>query len=247
MRAMRKDRGFTLVEVLMAVFIGLILLAAVYVSMTTGQRSSAGVERKVAAQQDVRAALDVMAMEVSMASYNPNFIPAGVWREPPIPTATNPCTGASLNQGWKGIQEAGPTGITVEMDILRSNAIGDNPNEIIRYALSGQSVVRNTNCGGDETFLGANPLLPAGTNTVRVINGALGINNGNGLPAIFRYYNGRQPAQELFPDTTPTDVVNIRRIDITLGVETEERDPSTHQRRRMIYSTSVLVRNHVLN
>ena len=83
MNDFRKDKGFTLVEILMAVFIGLILLGAVYVSMNSGQRSSAGVERKVAAQQDVRAALEVMAMEISMASFNPNFMPAGIWKNPP--------------------------------------------------------------------------------------------------------------------------------------------------------------------
>ncbi len=60
-------------ELLFALFVGGLLMSAVYLTMISGQKSSTGVERKVAAQQDVRAALDIMAMEIGMASYNPNF------------------------------------------------------------------------------------------------------------------------------------------------------------------------------
>ncbi len=91
----------------------------------------------------------------------------------------------------------------------------------------------------------------AGTRTVRVRNNTMGINNSAGVPAVFRYYNGQNPPQELLIDTiagTGTNLIrDIRRIDIALGVETEEVDPTTHLPRQMIYSTSVLVRNHVLN
>jgi len=82
---------------------------------------------------------------------------------------------------------------------------------------------------------------------VNVINGPAGINNGDStpVPAIFRYYNSS--GNELFPSTTPADIPNIRRINITLAVETEEADPSTQRRRQMNYSTSVLVRNHGIN
>jgi len=78
MKDIRKDKGFTLVELLMAVFIGLILLSAVYVSISSGQRSSVGIDRRVAAQQDVRGALQTMGIELSMASFNPNFF-SGIW------------------------------------------------------------------------------------------------------------------------------------------------------------------------
>lgn len=46
------------------------------------------------------------------------------------------------------------------------------------------------------------------------------------------------------PEADPTLIPNIRRVDITLGVETDEVDPNTQQGRRMIYSSSVIVRNH---
>jgi type II secretory pathway pseudopilin PulG len=237
-----------LIEILVALFISSIVLAAIYISMASAYRSTTGVERKIAAQQDVRVALDMMAMETSMASYNPNFIAGGIWKNPPN-GSSNPCVAASSHQTWKGIQEATPTSITVQMDIGESNDIGDNPNEIIRYSFDAgnESVFRNPNCGGDVSFLGDITGAPAGTRTVRVINNALGIKNGNNVPAIFRYFDSKDPATELYPDINPSDIPNIRRIDITLGVETEDVAPNTGQRKRMIYSTSVLVRNHAPN
>ncbi len=41
--------------------------------------------------------------------------------------------------------------------------------------------------------------------------------------------------------------IGVSTMVMDLAVETEERDPSTNQFRQMIYSTSVLVRNHAIN
>ena len=74
----------------------------------------------------------------------------------------------------------------------------------------------------------------------------MGINNGMGVPAIFRYFDGGSPATELYPGVNPNVIPQIRRIDITLGVETEEVNPNSMERRKLIYSTSVIVRNHAI-
>lgn len=251
----RNRDGFTLTEVLYALFVGALLATAVYGLIVAGQKSSAGMERKVAAQQDARAALEIMALEIGMASYNPTF-QANFWVNP------NVCKGLSANQSYKGIQVATPTSLTVEMDLTENFRIFDanlssgadcneadrDCNEIIayNYNLTSQFVSRRVNCGPPMPFLGANPAsgLPR---TVRVINDALGIVNGMGMPAVFRFFDARHPASELYPHVNAADYANIRRIDITLGMETDEVDPSTRARRRMIYSTSVIPRNHPLN
>ncbi len=259
MKDIRNDNGFTLVEILMAVFIGLILLGAVYVSMNSGQRTSAGVERKVAAQQDVRSGLEVMAMEISMASFDPNLVAGSFWVNP------NTCTNPSANQTYKGIQVATPKSLTIEMDINQNSRIYDSAistgadctvptkdcNEIISYVWDdvNEYIKRETNCSGPQPFLGDVTGAVEGTRTVRVKNTSMGINNGFGVPAIFRYYDGKNA--EINIDTSaginPNRIPDIRRIDIALGVWTEEVDPNTHTNKQMIYSTSVLVRNHVLN
>jgi prepilin-type N-terminal cleavage/methylation domain-containing protein len=60
--------GFTLIELIMAISIGLVIIAAVYALNEMGQRSSASISQKVVTQQDARAVLDLMAMEIRMAS-----------------------------------------------------------------------------------------------------------------------------------------------------------------------------------
>jgi len=250
MKNLRRAGGFTLVELMLALFVGGVLMAAVYWTMISGQRSSAGIERKVAAQQDVRAALEIMATEIGMASYNPFFaLPSQIWVNP----AT--CSGGSPNPLYKGIQAAGPMGITVEMDIAGGGANGmqedgtiSAPNEIIAYAYdaTNQTITRSTNCGPAASFLGGGPNAAQGTKTVNLINSTAGTNNGNGVAAIFRYYDSA--GNELYPTNTDmTSIPNIRRIDIALAVQTEDKDPSTNAFRQMIYSTSVLARNHGLN
>ena len=243
MKNLRRVGGFTLVELLSALFVGGVLMAAVYSTMISGQRSSAGIERKVAAQQDVRAALDIMAVEIGMASYNPNFaLPSQIWVNPAA------CAGVSANPQYKGIQVAGPMGITVEMDIVENGSIQSaDANEIIAYAYDApnQTITRSVNCGPAGPFLGGGTGAVAGTRTVNLINSTAGTNNAHGVAAIFRYYGSG--GNELYPDENPADISNIRRIDIALAVQTEDRDPGTNAFRQMIYSTSVLVRNHALN
>jgi len=228
-KIIRQKKGFTLVEIIFALFIGILIMGAVYFSMVSGKKSSVALESKISAQQDVRAVLEIMAMEIAMASYNPNFV-TGIWRD------LGDCSSFSSNQSYKGIQVATANSITIEMDIGESGAVGDNPNEIIayNYDTANQRLTRSTNCGGAQAFLGD---VSGNPRSVRVINNTLNI-------PIFRYYDGQ--GNEIAAGSLPAAIPNIRRIEITLAVETEEIDPNTNQRRRMIYSTSVIPRNHAI-
>lgn len=226
--------GFTLVEVLFAITIGLMLIGAIYVAIQSGQRASMAIESKVAAQQDARAALEMMAAEITMASYNATFV-SNIWRTAAIGGAC----GISASQGYKGIQIATAAQLGVEMDVNESGAVGDNANEVIIYTFypATQRVTRSTNCGAEADFLGC---LDADNNgrcdadnflrNIRVVNLA------------FTYFNGQ--GVQILPAALPAGIPNIRRIDITLTVDTDAVDPNTGARRRMIYSTSVVPRNH---
>ena len=232
------DRGFTLVEVLMALAVGLILMGAIYAVVQSGQRGSVSIERKVVAQQDARAALQTMALEIGMASYNANF-------EPHIWLNTTCGHNPAPNLSYKGIQAASANSLTIEMDINESSVVGDSANEVITYtyeALS-QYISRNNNCQGAESFLGDDPAsgLPR---VVRVINDT----NGNGVYddgadiPVFRYFDGA--GNQIPFANLPANIMNIRRIDITLQVETDEISSDTGQRRKMLYSSSVIPKNH---
>jgi prepilin-type N-terminal cleavage/methylation domain-containing protein len=241
---MKEMRGFTLVELMIAMGVTVVLMVAVYMAVNAAQRHSSAIERKVTAQQDVKPALNLMAMEIGMASYNPNAT-RGNW------LLASDCSTVSPNQTYLGIQEATANALTVEMDINENCTVDNipacmqgnpNPNEVIRYEYdtTNQYITRTTNCGGGQPFLGA---LPGNTRAVRVINNTAG--TGNTAIPVFRYYDGT--GTEIFPTTADqTPIPNIRRIDITLAVETEDVDPNSNQRRRLIYSTSVIPRNHAI-
>jgi hypothetical protein len=183
-----------------------------------------------------------MAMEIRMASYNPTFANNNaIWRNP----AT--CAGITGNPLWRGIQVATANSMTVEMDIA-DGAGGDGQgvltenNEIISYnyvsAGADRLITRNTNCGGAQPFLG-DFVASGNPRTVRVINGDLGID-------VFRYFDGQGTlwAIDTATGANTVQIPNIRMIEITLAEETDEISPDTKQRRRMIYSTREILRNH---
>jgi len=224
--------GFTLVELVMAMVVGLILLAAVWSAVVAGQRSSIGIERKVTTGQDARAALGIMGAEIRMASFNP-LCTTGLWVHPPG------CSQAA-NQGWRGIQEAAASSVTIEMDLDPDGLCGNSANEIIRYAYDAASerITRETircaagirTSSGAQPFLGPIPSNPA-VRTPRVVNGGA---------HLFRYYDGR--GAEIV--NLPAEIPRIRRIEIALVVESADADPRTGEPRRMTFSTSVMPRNH---
>jgi Tfp pilus assembly protein PilW len=255
---MNDVRGFTLVEIVIAIAVSLIMIFAIGMAIESASRSSGGIERKVTAQQDVRGALEIMALEIKMASYNPSFSTT-FWRSDGNPGGANFCTTQSANQTYKGIQEAQRNSITVEMDVSGGLDANGNPdgngvligtaaesNEIIRYnfvqAGNDRYITRETNCGGAQPFLG--DIIGSGRpRTVRIINADADVN----VP-VFRYFDG-QGVELLFAAGAgrvcmPGCSADIRMIEITLAIETEQIDTSTKLTRRMIYKTRETLRNN---
>jgi len=241
---MRDAKGFTLVEMVVAIAVAMGLLTAVYLAINSTQRHSSSIERKVTAQQDVKPALDIMALEIGMASYNPTFAPIAnnLW------VNSTTCTSTGTTQTYRGIQEATANSIAVEMDISGSGSTPDDgngalgeDNEIIRYDYdtANQRITRATSCESAQSFLGG---TVAGQKTVRVINSG---SNGLGIP-IFRYYDGTGNEITVSGNDLGGRIPDIRRIEIVLAVETENNDANTNQPRRLIYSTSVIPRNHAI-
>lgn len=238
---MKKQNGFTLVEAVIALFIGSLMLVAVYETINMGQISSSKVERRISAQQDVRGALELMAMEIQMASYNPT-LECKIWVSP------TDCASPSSNMTYRGIQAATANSITIEMDVNGTGVINttSNPNEIITYAYdsTNQYITRSTNCGSAQPFLGATTASGAATQTVLVVNNTAGPSNA-AIP-VFRYYAG--DGSLLTPDGTGSigvNIPNIRRVEITLVVKTSSTNVGNAQR-QFVYSTSVIPRNHVV-
>ena len=241
-----KRNGFTLIELFVAMGVGAAIMAAVYTSMNIAQRSSVSVGRKIVTQQDVRAVLDLMAMEIRMASYNP-VSSSATWNG----MVLGNCIGSNItftDKLNKGILVATTTSIALAMDLDSSGAIGDAANEYIVYALNGvNAITRNVNCGGGNTILGNDPNAPQ-SNTTRVTNTATNT-------PLFQYFD--KDNKNITATVTINNLPNndfsigipaIRRVRITIVADTQDVDSFSGRGRtkRMTYTTDILVKNHAL-
>ncbi len=225
-------KGFTLVELLIAMVVGALVMAAVYGAMMMAMRTSGNTGRKITTQQDTRSVLDFMAVEVRMASFNPinplnNPNKTDVWAS--IPACASMGFAAPQTQN-RGIQIATGAQLMVAMDLNASGSIGDVPNEYIMYTYNAATgtIERNVSCGGNTDILGG--IIPD-----------TDVRNPVTIP-LFRYFDAADN-----PLTAPVNIPAIRRIMISIVSDTAENDVNTGQPRKMIYSTSVLVRNHAIS
>ncbi|MEA2014583.1 MAG: prepilin-type N-terminal cleavage/methylation domain-containing protein [Thermodesulfobacteriota bacterium] len=66
-----KDDGFTIIELLIAMVVGLVLLGAMYSVFTMHNKIFNTQEQIAEMQQNARAAMDIMTREIRMAGYDP--------------------------------------------------------------------------------------------------------------------------------------------------------------------------------
>lgn len=211
----------------MALGISMLIITAIYASVNMAQRSSTSVTRKVITQQDARAVLDIMAMEIRMASLNPKPPAMGsTWSTIPYGANLSLTTAPSVSN--KGIQIAGANQIHVSMDLSGNGTIGDASNEHILYTYSSaiNAIYRNVSNGGNQPILGGNDDAET-----KVIN--------DGSTPLLQYFD-----RDGNPATTIPD---IRRIRITIIAQTKSSDMLSGKVRIIPYTTDVLVKNHVLS
>jgi type IV pilus assembly protein PilW len=111
------DRGFTMIELLIAMAVGLVLLGAMYGVFTMHNKTFGTQERIAEMQQNARAAMDIMTREIRMAGYDP------------------------LDSAGAGLVSAASGSINFTLDITSTSGPdspdGDteDPNENITYSL----------------------------------------------------------------------------------------------------------------
>lgn len=130
-------RGFTLIEIMIALAIGLVVLGAVY-SVFTIQHKTFGNQEEIAAmQQSVRAGMDMITREVRMAGHDP----AGV----------NSDTNTENN--FVGVVVS-DTQLEIRADLNETVGIDETSEEHIVYAFDSANhrITRNTG-GGAQPFV----------------------------------------------------------------------------------------------
>lgn len=116
------NAGVTLVELMIALVLSMLVMAAVYMAYQTQHKSSYMEYKVITMQQDLRAAINMMERDIRMAGCNPAM------------TST------------AGIMASGSTSTTifVSMDL---NGDGDtaDTDEQVTYSLNGTDLMRNSN------------------------------------------------------------------------------------------------------
>jgi type IV pilus assembly protein PilW len=145
------DRGFTLVELMIAMAMAGIVAAAILMSFNSQSKTQVSQQLVVEMQQDLRAALYLMQQDVRMAGHDPSWVDGnadGVDDNRLADGSDNDCDtnadGADPDEAndISGVLVAGPHTIQVRMDI--DNDVSDNiadgdfcdPNELVAYGLA---------------------------------------------------------------------------------------------------------------
>ena len=112
----RNERGFTLIEILIALFLISVVTAAIYKTFRAQQKSYMIQEEVVEMQQNLRAGMEILTREIRMAGYDPT------------------------ESGNFGFLKAGPSSISFTIDLNENGSVdsGSNPSdkETLQYQLS---------------------------------------------------------------------------------------------------------------
>lgn len=172
LRERGRSSGFSLVELMIALSVGLVVIGTAYTLFFTQNKQLGTQELISEMQQNARAAMDIVSREVRMAGYNRN-------KTSPLPK----CTGTTSTAATcAGIKNAGANTISFTADL---NGNGDltagsaNPNENIiydRYSSSGVYALGRTSNGTKHPliehldFLGFDYFDANGTATTNLAN-----------------------------------------------------------------------------
>ena len=131
---MRRNSGFTIMELLVAMTISTIVLAAIYSAYMSQQRSYEVTEEVSALQQNLRAAMYRLSREIRMAGYDPR---------------------GKASVGFHNVTTSGQSSIEISWDGAdgsNPNGTGEDPEEHIVYQLSGSNLQRQIGSGGFMTI-----------------------------------------------------------------------------------------------
>jgi type IV pilus assembly protein PilW len=266
-----KDRGVTLIELLIALVISSILIAAVYRTFIGQQKTYTVQEQVVDMQQNVRVAINKMMREIRMANFG-NV--SSVFPVNGFGTVITPdLKSITIVGGFKQIKDASGNPILTSSTSGTSVTLGHATDEFDgaahRYISIGglESNTVHSRAGAALTL--DNPLkvaYPAGTPVFKVqaLTYSVGLSNdkmclrrdentGGGAFAVaenienvqFEYYDGASPPNLLaLPIADPG---KIRMIRVTLTAKTNMADPELLKTgdgyRRRTIASNIQVRN----
>ncbi len=219
MRYQDRERGFSLLEVLIAMAVSTIVMFAIYTTFASGAGTYAKGDVKADIHQNTRGSMDLMVREIRLAGYFPEDFTT-IYSFPPFPAVPGPGPplGGCPNPGapFVGISSVteipaiNPTTIQITMC---GDIDGDNSSELVVYTWSGD-------IDGDNVVdLNENEIR-------RQVTDDLGLQQQeviafNISQFSLRFFDNANPPVEIVPPIGPCgDNVglgcNIRRVRITM-------------------------------
>lgn len=135
-----KRRGFTIVEILIAMTLSLILLAGAYKVFTSQEKTYGTQGQLTEAIQNARVGLDFITRDLLMAGYIAEQWITGV--NAPNTDAVPGASPFTADASADDIEEAGASAITFEGDIFSVAGEANAFTEMVRYSLSGTNLAR---------------------------------------------------------------------------------------------------------
>ena len=195
-----RNKGFSLVELLVAMVLGLIVVGALYGFYKVQARTLKVQENRQEAQEYARGVLDLMAREIRNAGYNPRGVTSG----------TN-CAGTPT-AGTPGVVTASSTSFQFTYDYRNiSNSTTpdgncDDPDEEITYAYQTPGPQSCASGTGD---------------IVRTANGTSeAITDCNVTAFSLTYY-----AKDSSTAMSPVVLANIQRVKVSVTIQSKNPDP----------------------
>ncbi len=191
-------RGFTLVELLVAMAVGLVVLGAMYAVFTMQNKEFVQQDMVTAMQQNARAVLEMMIRELRMAGYNPAKKTTGWSSSPTTAPGRAP-----------GIITANASVVTfvADLDGDSDTTYTDNENENITYELCSANVCPP--CKWQCLARTANGVMLPFAEDIETL--------------AFKYYN--DSGTELTTPVAAADLANIRKIEITVKARSAREAP----------------------
>ena len=129
------ERGFTLIEILVAMTMSLVVMGAIYSLFTTQQKSYIHQERVATIQQNLRSAMMMMERDIRLAGCNPT---GTINPAPGIVTPTSGTPSGNICQVTMDITDTAGTPAPQG----KPDGKTDGPNEDVTYSLVGTNLMR---------------------------------------------------------------------------------------------------------
>jgi prepilin-type N-terminal cleavage/methylation domain-containing protein len=242
LQARRKQRGFSLIELIVAIAILLVITAVAFEALNQSQQRFKMESEFMATFQDARQAVDLMTRDIHSAGFPPaNQFSAAVLAvnpaSPAIPFAWStgggyPNIGCSVG-GTCAAAAGGPGPFDLILEADLDPAAGDGV-EWVRYRLNGTVLERGEAqkvAGGDPETTTARVMVPYVDNVINNTTPAQMAAIRAFYPAMFP---GNAPVpmfQYLIDAGAPATPPNIREVNITIIVLSPNPDPRSRQLR----------------